>query len=61
MTYLKELGEGIQYLQRDRFMHLERSREEPFSPPMFYTRPPRPSHGSAGWVLKYSLLFPVSS
>ena len=31
------------------------------SPPMFYTRPPRLSRGSAGWALKYSLLFPVSS
>ena len=31
------------------------------SPPMFYTRPPRPSRGSAGWALRYSLLFPVSS
>src|ERR1700675_5138334 len=32
VTYLKELGEGIQYLQRDRSLHLKHSREEPFSP-----------------------------
>ena len=32
VTYLKELGEGIQYLQRDRFLDLKHSREEPFSP-----------------------------